>query len=582
KDEEEEELEQLVFGDYGGLSNSLAAMQKRRDGHQKQLDRGLGGAAEDEEDEDQFAKVDDADLFYIDSGPMDAGAKAQALVKIADTSDSEDEFAARDPPAWEDSEDERITVSLASVPRLRKLRNTEDEDIVGGKEYIKRLRRQFERLNGRPEWARWAEEGQRKRRSSGDGELDEDELSGDEDVEMELDGEHNNLSVKPLSAMLQDTDSFGPSSEPSRKKRKLQPEVLDIQRLKDIPGSQPSAVTSLTTHPTLPLLLSSGPSSTLFLHHILPMNAADPNPLLTSLHIKHTPLSTTAFHPSPADQRIFLSSRRRYFHVWNLQTGIVSKVSHVYGHASEQRSMETFKISPDGSHLALLGSAKKGGGVVNILDAQTLQWAAQCRVESKGGIADFAWWRDGKGLCILGKNGEVTEWSLEELRTIARWVDEGAVGTAVICLGGKSDSTLGGDRWVAVGSLGGIVNVYDRSTWAEVEAQKTKDNGGVPSQPKPKKMLDQLTTTITHLEISHDGQLLLMASKWKRDALRLVHLPSCTVYRNWPTSGTPLGRVSAVTWAKPHVLGNNAAKEGVVSVLFVANESGKIRMWEVR
>jgi U3 small nucleolar RNA-associated protein 18 len=62
----------------------------------------------------------------------------------------------------------------------------------------------------------------------------------------------------------------------------------------------------------------------------------------------------------------------------------------------------------------------------------------------------------------------------------------------------------------------------------------------------------------------------MIASRWKTDALRLIHLPSCTVYRNWPTSKTPLGRVSAVSFSSGS------------DMLAVANEQGKIRLWEIR
>jgi U3 small nucleolar RNA-associated protein 18 len=61
-----------------------------------------------------------------------------------------------------------------------------------------------------------------------------------------------------------------------------------------------------------------------------------------------------------------------------------------------------------------------------------------------------------------------------------------------------------------------------------------------------------------------------MASRWKRDALRIVHLPSCTVYRNWPTDRTALGRVSSVA----------LSPDG--GLLAVGNEQGKIRLWEIR
>ena len=57
---------------------------------------------------------------------------------------SEDEGTGiRRPAAWEDSDDERLVVSLASVPRLRKLRRTEAEDVISGKDYVRRLRKQY-------------------------------------------------------------------------------------------------------------------------------------------------------------------------------------------------------------------------------------------------------------------------------------------------------------------------------------------------------------------------------------------------------------------------------------------------------
>lgn len=490
----------------------------------------------------------------------------------------------RQPAVWEDSDDERMLVSLNSVPRLRKLRRTEAEDVVTGKEYAKRLRRQFEMLNPAPEWARHAMQkpAAKRRRLSENAGSSVDELSGDE---MDVDGGEVD-PVQPLAQLLQNAESLVRSSGPSTgsKKRKLRPEVIEIQRTKDIPGTQPSAVTSLSFHSQLPLLLSSGPSSTLYLHHLTPSPPAPtPNPLLTSLHIRNTPLTTTAFHPN--DSRIFLSARRRYFHIWNLQTGQVEKVSRIYGHQHEQSSMEVFKLSPDGQFMALQGSTRKGGGVINILSATSLQWLSQARIESRGGIADFAWWRDSAGLAIAGKGGEVTEWSVHSQTAVARWQDEGAVGTTVLALGGNNGlpkSAIGTDRWVAVGSSAGIVNIYDRKAWLipnKTDNFKTPSSGQpIPTTPKPLRVLDHLTTPTSHLHFSPDGQLLVMASKWKRDAMRLVHLPSCTVFRNWPTSSTPLGRITGVA------VGDGGLAEGgdVLAVLAVGNEQGKVRMWEIR
>ena len=536
KDAKELELERLIFGDTIGFKEGL------RDFAQTDA-----APSDDDDDGDALEGLDDSALFFTDSG-------------VAPTTnvDSDSEPEARLAAAWHDSDDERTLISLASAPRLRKLRRTEAEDIVDGREYAKRLRRQYELLNPRPEWA---EQGPAKKQRR----MDDSDADSDSDDDTPTD-------VAPLERLMRESGSLARSNTTSTsKKRKLRPEVLSIQRLPDLPLTQPSAITSLTFHPTLPLLLSSGPSGTLYLHHLTPATPLHPtaNPLLTSLHLKRTPLTTTAFHPT--SPRIFLSARRRYFHTWNLLSGHFEKISRIYNQAHTQRSMETFKLSPCGTSMALLGSSRKGGGVLNILSASTLQWTAQVRVESRSGIADFAWYRDGSGLAILAKNGEVTEYSALTDTVTARWQDEGAVGSTVLALGGQhpQKSPLGPDRWIAVGSSSGIVNLYDRLSFPSPIVSELKT-------PKPAKTFDQLTTPTSHLVFSGDGQVLVLASKWKRDALRVVHLPSATVFRNWPTGETPLGRVSGVA------VRMGGEGEEVYATLAVANEGGKVRLFEIR
>lgn len=468
-----------------------------------------------------------------------------------------------------------MVISLATAPRLRKLRRTADEDVVDGREYSLRLREQFEILNPLPAWATYAtqESSRKRRRLSMPDDLSDADMSDESNASAGME----EASAPPLSVLLRTSSSLVRGDDSGRsKKRKLKPEVIQIQRLPDVGTTQPSAITSFSFHPSHPLLLSSGPSSTVYLHHIVqspPAPAA--NPLLISLHIRNTPLTTTAF--SPTEPKIFLSARRRYFHIWNLESGQVEKVSQVIGHMHEQRSMESFKLSPDGQHIAILGSSRKGGGVLNILSSATLQWKTQIRIESRGGIADYVWWRDGTGLSIGGKSGEITEWSVVEQKVTARWQDEGAVGTTVLALGGRhelSSSLVGTDRWIAIGSSSGIVNLYDRR--ALLKEQPTGSEDILPKMPKPYKVFDHLTTPTSHLSFTRDGQLLAMASQWKRDALRLVHLPSATVYRNWPTSSTPLGRITALAFADGEVIGGD-----IHSILAVGNEQGKIRAWEI-
>ncbi|KAJ5670187.1 uncharacterized protein N7477_005550 [Penicillium maclennaniae] len=566
-DESEKKLERMLFGDDAGFMGALKSQQERADAMQLTLfsdeesESADEGAADEEGDLDNMA---DADLFFLDSGDAPAPNEITAMETPSDE-DSEGEI----PAVWHDSDDERIAVSLAGKARLRKLRVTESEDVINGTEYVRRLRRQYQRLHPTPEWANPELAAKRRKINADDSDVDSDQ-------EMESDEEEEQLSMQPLAKLLQNSTNLTRIEDNARSggKRKLRQEVLDIQRLKDVGKAQPSSVDSLTFHPHYPLLLSSGPASTLFLHHISP-SAPAPNPLLTSLHIKRTPIHTSAFAP-PSGNKIFASGRRRYFHIWDLDTGKVDKVNGTADRKDEQKSMERFKLSPCGRYVGLVGSSRKGGGVINVLDSGTAQWIAQVRVDGRGGVADFAWWSDGEGMTVASKNGEVSEWDGKQRRVIARWLDAGAVGTTVLSLGGRSGRTqLGGDRWVAIGSSSGITNVYDRRDWATAyanasAAEKEGTQAGVPRNPEPVRVLDQLTTPISHLVFAPDGQMLVMASRWKRDALRLVHLPSCTVYRNWPTSNTPLGRISSVA------ISPNSEQ------LAVGNEQGRVRLWEIR
>ncbi|KAG2414231.1 hypothetical protein HFD88_003422 [Aspergillus terreus] len=565
KDEAEEKLERLLFGDDDGFTGALKSQNARglvalgRESDESDADDDHDSEEDDVEGKD-LDDVDDADLFFLDSGagPVSTDAAESTTSTISSEAESDDDG----PPAlWHDSDDERMTISLASHQRLRKLRVAESEDIISGKEYIRRLRRQFTQLHPVPGWVEQATQKQRGEDSDSD--------RGDG---MDTDDDDEISPMQPLAKLLQGATDLTKLEDTRGGKRRLRQEMLDIHRLKDVGRDQPSSVDSLMFHPHYPLLLSSGPAATLFLHHIAP-SAPAPNPLLTSLHIRRTPIHTSAFAP-PTGNKIYAAGRRRFFHIWDLDTGKVDKVNSTADRREEQKSMERFKVSPCGRFVGLVGSSRKGGGLINVLDATTAQWVAQVRVDGRGGVADFAWWSDGEGLTVASKNGEVSEWDGRLNRVVARWMDAGAVGTTVLRLGGRSGRTqLGGDRWVAIGSSSGVVNVYDRREWAAAYAAASKSDdaaSAIPRNPTPVRALDQLTTPISHVEFAPDGQFFVMASRWKRDALRIVHLPSCTVYRNWPTSNTPLGRISSVA------ISPNSEQ------LAVANEQGRIRLWEIR
>jgi len=226
KDAEEEELERIVFGDSAGFKEGLDEFS---------LGHGTGAYDDSSDasgaDEADFDQVADHDLFFFDAGPVAAPA---ASVPADETVASEDED---DKPAWEDSGDERLAISLASVPQLRKLRETVDDDVVNGKEYARRLRKQYERLYPAPAWATYATgKAAKKRRRI----VDDDESGEESASDMDLDDE--DLSAQPLARLLKDADLLSRTSTSSAKRRKLQAGTIDIQRLKDVIKSGPVSI----------------------------------------------------------------------------------------------------------------------------------------------------------------------------------------------------------------------------------------------------------------------------------------------------------------------------------------------------
>ena len=180
--------------------------------------------------------------------------------------------------------------------------------------------------------------------------------------------------------------------------------------------------------------------------------------------------------------------------------------------------METFRISPDGKFMALVASR----GFVNVLNATTYQWVCAAKIE--GRVADISWWGDSHGLTIGNKAGGVWEFDVLEEKVVARWQDEGGHATTVI--------KNGGNKWIAIGSQSGIVNIYDRtrSFGSTSSTSNTSNNiltSGTKENPKPVRVLEQLVTAVSVIEFSPDCQVLAIASKGKKDALRMGNvLPS--------------------------------------------------------
>lgn len=555
--EEELYLEKIVFGDADGFAENLKNIDNlyeagdeadtagkldrfhfsdsepdeyldtlSKHGHPEFSDVSDDESDEDQnEDEDEIAKMNDDELFMIDSEAEDVE------IELNNRNDEDASGEESEEDAWEDSDDDYLEVSLTAKNKLLKLRSAEDEDRIDGNIYITRLRNQFERIYPTPKWAE-------KPKFEEELPSNEDEQDNGNKLTDSVGNAQSTIitaSSNPLSNFLQNNQTYNLTE---KSKRVLNPGDINIDRLTDanIKKQSLAVIQSMHFHPTQPILLTGGFDKSLRLYHI----DGKHNNLITSLYLRNSPIKTCAFHIDPTNgtTNILTGGRRRYMYRWNIDRSVIEKISHMYGQQNQQRSFEYFKISKDQKYLALSG----GSGYVNLLNIQTGQLVNSFKVE--GQLQDFEFSPENL-LLVINRAGEVWEFNLNTFDIERRWNDITSIGITKLRISPNG-------RFLAVGSNTGFVNVYDRM----------KNNILIKS-------IENLITRISCIEFSHDSQVMCISSNAKKDALRLVHLPSCKVFKNWPTPLTPLGKISNVAFAPSGGL------------LATGNEQGRVRLWKL-
>lgn len=296
---------------------------------------------------------------------------------------------------------------------------------------------------------------------------------------------------------------------------------IEVARLRDANQSDPTdggpgPISSVDFHPLLsPILLTSSSSSrTLSLFRL----QGTVHPHLHSFHIPDLPITKAAFEPS-SGKTIFLGGQRPFFYSVDLGSqkcvrssprglmGIGMGGDADFGLASRGASFETFEFAPDGKMVAVAGR----NGHVHLLEWRGVSSQVVASVKANSTVKALAWRRGGAELLTVGEDAEVVVWSVAERRCVGRWKDDGGFGTCAM-------ATDRWDKWTVVGSRTGVVNLYDDARWQGSEAE-----GG---ERKAKRAVENLVTGISTMRFNPDAQILALASRAKKDALKLVRLSS--------------------------------------------------------
>ncbi|KAJ2356147.1 U3 snoRNP protein [Coemansia erecta] len=510
----EADLEMLVFGgDEEDASSGLFGKigQENPGGYSEDEGSDSDGSDSDEQTSDEEANGGEASLFYVDT-ERDEQASAMSTSESEDEDeDEEDEIEAeeQDVAAWEDDEMQNATVALKSKARARKLRVEEDEDNVSGDVYEQRLRRQFEKINPVPKWA----------------EADSEDPS------------------RIGSDLLQSSSSLV-----SRNKVLLPPSVLDIARVRNAnqAGVSQAVVQSVQFHPTATVLLTAGLDKTLRLFEV----DGKENQKIQSIYFKDLPITTAQF--IRGGQEIVASGRRGWYYSVDVERASVTRVGGIPG-LPKLKSLEFMHGSVEGDRLAFMGNS----GQIHLVSARTKQFVHT--LPMNGAVRDVSFTADGNYLWSTGLDNEVYQWDLRQNRCLSRWHDPTMFRPT--CLEVSRDSS-----YYASGDNAGVVNIYDTRTMRN----GNDDDDSAFFNVKPFKAVDNLTTSVHGLRFNHSAEILAVYSRKKKDQLKLVHLPTATVFTNWPATASHLGHVQCVDFSP------------MSGFMAVGNDSGKALLYRLQ
>ena len=99
---------------------------------------------------------------------------------------------------------------------------------------------------------------------------------------------------------------------------------------------------------------------------------------------------------------------------------------------------------------------------------------------------------------------------------------------------------------------------------------QTRDISLVATERIPIKSIMNMQSSADLVKFNGDGQILAMSTRREINGLKLLHVPTATVFSNWPTSKTPLKYV----WSMDFSPGSK--------YLAIGNDHGKCLLYQLK
>uniref|UniRef100_A0A8C5R9T4 U3 small nucleolar RNA-associated protein 18 homolog n=1 Tax=Leptobrachium leishanense TaxID=445787 RepID=A0A8C5R9T4_9ANUR len=403
------------------------------------------------------------------------------------SSDSEDDGLERvsrpeKKPAWVD-DDDALDESVEMTHRYRKdIQKSKTEATLGKEKLQARLRLEFQKAMGGTQT--WASLDHRKKA------VHEDE---DEDDVSEEEGDDNLLSK---TGNLLAKSSYLPKGVLQVKKCLS----ANHERLSKVP------LTSVQFHPLAQVVMTAGVDRTISLFQV----DGRLNPKIQSIHLEKFPIYRAQFS-ADGEQVIATGKRQRQFYIYDMMGGNITPYHRIRG--LNENFFQQFEVSADGSLLLFSGSA----GYLHLLSMKTKELIGSLKMNGSSVKAVFS--PDCSKIISNTDEGLVYIWDVKSRRCLNKFSDDGSIRGTSLAL--SKDG-----RYLSCGSNSGVVNIYNYEDCLQT------------TNPKPLKSIMNLVTTASSMVFNPQTEILAVASIKTDDAVKLIHIPSFTVFSNFPTQST--------------------------------------------
>lgn len=321
--------------------------------------------------------------------------------------------------------------------------------------------------------------------------------------------------VKKVEESDSDEDDILKTSGLVEAEKKLKDGVISIKRVKDLNRSTYSErnTTAIMFHPSSTVAICTGENG------IATVYAVDgkKNEKLHSIGIENYQITSAVLI---GGQELILGGRKPFYRTYDLITGKSYQLK--LPKAQNVTNLKSICKSPDEKYFAATGKF----GEVHLFDTKTKELIRTFKQENKATGISFT--SNSKYLFSHSRSNEVTIFDLNASKPLHKWFDWG-------CVNGTTISHCNG--LVATGNGQGVVNIYNLDT-----VMKEK-------YPEPIKTCMNLTTKITTTQFNPTSELLMFSSSEVAEAAKIVHVPTCNVYSNFPGTFSKLGQATAVAFS---------------------------------